>query len=134
MKGGICVKKFILLFILVLILSGCTNADGNDYNFSGNSENWEVIYTIEVSNDNEQVYRGEAHFIGEGEAPESIDYELVMNSSSSGGTNARLIDGVAKVATGSCGGGCESIEGDEEIEVEITWDGQTENLILTTDK
>lgn len=127
-------KKVITLLVVVFIMSGCTKANGDRYNFSGNSENWEVLYTIDVSNDNEQVYKGEAHFIGEGEAPEAIDYELEMNSSSSTGANTRLIDGVAKVGTSSCGGGCESIEGDEEIEVEINWNGQTENFLLKNDK
>ncbi|XKE96519.1 membrane lipoprotein lipid attachment site-containing protein (plasmid) [Metaplanococcus flavidus] len=128
-------KKIILLFIMSLVLSGCNSEDsGESYEFSGNSEHWEVIYTVEVSKDNDKVKKGTVEYIGEGEAPESIDYKLEMNTSGTSGTNARLIDGVANMGTSSCGGGCDPVQGDQEVEVEITWDGQTENLILTTDK
>ncbi len=41
-------KKFVLLVILLILLSGCVN--GDRYNFSGSSENWDVFYVVDVSN------------------------------------------------------------------------------------
>lgn len=131
MKGGIGVKKLILLFIMALILSGCV--DGDRYNFSGSGENWDVFYVVDVSNGTSQVEEGTVKYTGEGEAPDTINYKLEANLGSSGGTGVDITDGTGNIANGACSG-CAVIQGDEEIEVEITWDGQTENLILTTDK
>lgn len=124
-------KKLISLFIMTLILSGCV--DGDRYNFSGSSENWDVFYVVDVSNGTSQVEEGTVKYTGEGEAPDTINYKLEANSGGSEGTGLTIIDGTGNIANGSCEG-CAVVQEDEEIEVEITWDGQTENLILTTDK
>lgn len=117
---------------MALILSGCV--DGDRYNFSGSSENWDVIYTVDVSEGTSQEKSGTIKFVGEGEAPETIDYKIEANSGGSEGTGVTLTDGVVDDVASSICEGCAVIQEDEEIEVEITWDGQTENFILTTDK
>ncbi|ALS74995.1 hypothetical protein AUC31_07035 [Planococcus rifietoensis] len=123
-------KKISGLLVLLFILSGCV--DGDRYNFSGSSENWDVFYVVDVSDGTNQVEDGTVKFTGDGQAPETIEYKLEANSGGSEGTGITLSDNVASIANGSCGG-CAVIQEDEEIEVEITWNGQTENLLLTTD-
>lgn len=120
-------KKLILSVILLLILSGCVNSDR--YEFSGSSENWDVFYVVEVSGGDGQQENGTVKFTGDDEAPESIDYKLETTSGDSEGTGVSMTNGVGSIANGSCGG-CAVVQGDEEVEVEITWDGQTEKLVL----
>ena len=124
-------KKFILLVILLILLSGCVN--GDRYNFSGSSENWDVFYVVDVSNGTSQKRSGTIKYVGEDSAPETIDYKIEANAGGSEGTGVTLTDGVVDAASSICEG-CAVIQEDEKIEVEIKWDGQTENFILTTDK
>lgn len=124
-------KKTILLVMMAMVLSGCAN--GDRYNFSGSSDSWDVFYVVDISNGNEQGTTGTINYTGEEPAPETIDYKIEANSGGSEGTGTTLDDGTANTGSGVCQG-CSAIQEDEEIKVEIKWDGQTENLILTTDK
>ena len=124
-------KNITRLLVLVIILSGCYS--GDRYNFSGSSENWEVFYVVEVSGGTSQKKRGTIKYIGNGSAPETIDYKIEANAGGSEGTGVILNEGVTEAASSICEG-CAVIQEDEKIEVEIIWDGQTENLILSTDK
>lgn len=124
-------KKYVSLIILLFILSGCGN--GSDrYNFSGSSENWDVFYVVNVSNGDREEKKGTMKFTGEGEVPETIDYKIETNSGGTEATGITLNDEVADLGNSFCDG-CAVTQGDEEIEVEITWNGQTENLILTNE-
>ena len=124
-------KKICGLLVLLFVLSGCV--DGDRYHFSGSSENWDVFYVVDVSNGTNQVKDGTVKFTGDGQAPETIEYKFETTSGGSEGTGVTLSDNVASIANGSCEG-CAVIQEDEEIEVEILWDGKTENLLLTTEK
>ena len=123
-------RNFILLGIVLVILSACGNSDR--YNFSGSSENWDVFYIVEVSGGDRQQENGTVKFTGDGEAPEFIDYKLETASGGSEGTGIAVANGSGNIANGSCEG-CAVVQGDKEVEVEITWDGQTEKLLLTTE-
>lgn len=124
-------KKIILLLAMIIFLSGCAN--GGRYNFSGSSENWDIFYVVDVSNGTSQEKSGTIKYVGEGSAPKTIDYKIEANAGGSEGTGVTLTDGVVDAASSICEG-CAVIQEDEEIEVEINWDGQTENLVLTTNK
>lgn len=125
-------KKCISLIILLFILSGCGN-DSDRYNFSGSSENWDVFYVVNVSNGNAQEKTGTIKFTGEGEGPEIIDYKIETNSGGSEATGITLDDKVANLGNNMCEG-CSVVQGNEEIEVEVTWNGQTEKLTLLNKK
>ncbi|MDJ0333534.1 hypothetical protein [Planococcus sp. S3-L1] len=125
-------KKSISLIILLFILSGCGN--GSDrYNFSGSSDNWDVFYVVDVSNPTEQQQTGTINFRGEESGPETMDYSIKYSGGSSSGIDVPLVNGTANTGRGACQG-CAVIQKDEEIEVEITWNGQTEKLILINKK
>lgn len=124
-------KKIIFPAILLLMLSGC--GDSARYDFSGSSENWDVFYVVEVSGRDRQQENGTVKFTGEGEAPEFIDYKLETTSGDSEGTGIMLANGVGNIANSSCKG-CAVIQEDEGVEVEITWDGQTEKIVVTNKK
>ncbi|MGH2318018.1 hypothetical protein ACRC6Q_09625 [Planococcus sp. SE5232] len=120
-------KKLILPVSLLLILSGCVNSDR--YEFSGSSENWDVFYVVEILDRDRQQEKGTVKFTGDDDAPEVIEYRLQTTSGDSEGTGVMLTNGVGNIANGSCGG-CAVVQEDEKVEVEITWDGQTEKLVL----
>lgn len=125
-------KKSISLIILLFILSGCGN--GSDrYNFSGSSDNWDVFYVVNVSNGDREERNGTVKFTGEGEVPETIDYKIETNSSGTEAIGISLTDGVADFGNNFCDG-CAVVQEDEEIEVEVTWNGQTEKLTLLNKK
>nr|TXF85925.1 hypothetical protein FTX54_07565 [Alkalicoccus halolimnae] len=132
-------KKMIGLLAFAFILNGCGNGDGDvssgngedgaEYHFLGSSENWEVVYEVDISNGNEEESTGTIEYIGEGNAPETLEYYRIGSTE---GTGRALNDGVADTGRTGCEG-CAVTREDEEIEVEVTWNGQTENLTLTTE-
>lgn len=124
-------KKFIVILILLIVLSGCS--DGNRYNFTGSTGNWDVFYTVDVSGGDEQRTEGTLKYIGAEPAPKKLDYKMEYAAGTDGGTGTSLTDGVTSIGHGGCSG-CSIIQEDDEIALEITWDGQTEELILTTEK
>lgn len=155
MIGGIFMKKMIGIFVFAVILTGCGNEESTDssegsnnsvednssessdssaaYNFIGSSENWDVIYEVDILNDNAEESTGTIEYMGDEDPPETIDYEIDYSGGAGSETGRNLYDGVASMGTTSCAG-CAVTQEDEEIEVEINWEGRTENLILTTDE
>ena len=131
--GGIELRQILLLVTLVFLMSGC--ADGDSYSFSGSGDNWDVLYEVVVTNEVEQQTAGKIKYIGDNKAPETIDYKIEYNNKGQGssGEESPLKNGAVKFKDVTCGN-CEIIQKDDEIEVEIIWEGQTEKLILTTDK
>ncbi|MFD1030560.1 hypothetical protein [Metaplanococcus flavidus] len=146
-------KKIISLCMLAFILSGCTSENGNasselsseiiitegNYNFTGSSESWEVQYEVDIiekgENENQVEENGTAKFIGEGEPPKTVDYKLETESgaNSSEGSGIMMNDETLSFAQGSCGN-CVPIQEDEELELEIIWDGKSEIVILNSNE
>lgn len=126
-------RQILLLVTLVFLMSGCS--DGDSYSFSGSGENWDVVYEVVVTNETEQQTAGTIKYIGDDKAPETIDYIIEHNSLGQGSSDeeSSLKSGAVKFKNITCGN-CEIIQKDDEIEVEIMWEEQTEKLILTTDK
>jgi hypothetical protein len=121
-------KKLSLLVILLMVLSGCMN--GDRYDFSGSSENWEVSYVVKVSDGNKQSTTGTIKYIGEAPAPESIDYEIEAISGGTASTGVSIKDREASLGNDMCEG-CAVIQKDEKLKAEINWEGQTENFLLS---
>lgn len=120
-------KKISLLIILLLGLAGCSN--GGIYEFSGTTDNWEVFYMVDVTNEDEQEATGTLKYVGNGPMPETVNYKIGTTLTKMGQTGTPLTDGKAKIGSGC--EGCGTFQKDDELEMEIMWDGQTEKLILT---
>lgn len=121
-------KKGITGILLLLILSSC--GIGERYELKGSSDNWEVFYAVEVSSHNDATGTGTLEYTGAEPIPEKFDYMIHYKQSGSGTTNNELTD--RNVNFGNFR--CEScyFDEDDEIEVEINWDGKKENIFLKT--
>jgi hypothetical protein len=126
-------RQILLLVTLVFLMSGCV--DGDSYSFSGSGDNWDILYEVVVTNEVDQQTAGKIKYIGDNKASETIDYKIEYNNKGQGssGEEIPLKYGVVKFKDVTCGN-CEIIQKNDEIKVEIMWEGQTEKLILTTDK
>lgn len=120
-------KKMILLFLLAFILSGC--GIGERYELSGTSDNWEVFYVVEVSKQNKLMGSGNLEYTGDEPIPETFNYEIKFDTSTSKITGEQLTSRKMKIGNTKCD--LCYFDEDDEIELQIEWDGKTENMILT---
>ena len=126
-------RQILLLVTVVFFMSGCSDRDS--YSFSGSGENWDVVYKVVITSGTEQQTAGTIKYIGDDKAPETIDYIIEYNGLGQGSSDeeSTLKFGAVKFKNITCGN-CEIIQKDDDIEVEIMWEEQTEKIILTTDK
>ncbi|MCH4827974.1 hypothetical protein [Planococcus halocryophilus] len=121
-------KKIIGLSIFILItLSGC--GDGDRFVFSGESENWRVEYEAIIYDETSEETFGSIMYKGAEPSPKEINYIIKSESDEKSGKNISLEEGSTTISKGSCRG-CAITQEDEEMEVEITWNGKKENLTL----
>ncbi|MBT2581259.1 hypothetical protein [Planococcus sp. ISL-109] len=120
-------KKLNLLFIMLVVLSGCIGEEKHQY--SGNSESWSMTYEVVAAKSGSQQVEGAINYTGAGSAPEMINYSIgtILKSQSATGMPAK--DGVVTLDSGRCLD-CGIIQEHSPIQVEITWDGQTETFSL----
>jgi len=119
-------KKLASLLIGLLILSGCS--EGDRYNFKGSSDNWNVFYTVDVTSQDSKEATGKIVYTGKEPPPETIIYSIESTSGASSG-NVSVDEGEVLVGKSACDG-CAVIQQDEELDVEIKWDGQVEEFVL----
>lgn len=122
-------KKLGSLLAVLLIISGCSEADR--YNFKGSSDNWDVFYTVDATSQDSKEATGKIVYTGEAPPPKTIIYAI---ESTAGGTSANVSvdDGEVVVGRSACEG-CAVIQQGEELDVEIKWDGHVEEIELTTE-
>ena len=121
-------KKVIAVILLTLFLSACNQ--GDRYNFSGSSENWEVFYVVDVARGTSQEKSGKIKYIGEGNPPETVDYQIEATTGGSYGEGVAVIDGVVEAGRSTCDG-CAVVQREDKLAVDITWNGKTEKIQLT---
>lgn len=120
------------MLMMLLLLTACGD-ETNRYNFKGSSDNWDMNYVVDVTSSDSQNKSGTVIFTGEGQVPETVDYNITTKLGMSAGTGVMLESGKAgSIGKVSCEG-CTIIQEDEEIQVEISWNGQTEEFVLTKD-
>ncbi|ANU17940.1 hypothetical protein BBI11_13245 [Planococcus maritimus] len=122
-------KKTGLFLGILIMLSGCSEADR--YNFDGSSDNWDVFYTVDVTSEDSKEATGKIVYTGKDPAPETIIYSIGSTAGASSG-NVSVDDDEVLVDRSACEG-CTDIQQDEELEVEIKWDGHVEEFALTTE-
>lgn len=119
------IKRIILLILIVVTLIGCA---GETYSFDGESENWEMELTVYTTGNNENASIS-INYIGDGDPPEEIDYKINKRNTEYAGhvlypeKGIEWEDIICKE--------CYPIKKEEKVEVEISWDGNTENFTLS---
>lgn len=117
----------ISLVLLALIMTACSSQDV--LIFQDQSENWSVEYKARIIAEDEQAETLRLAYRGEGEPPDTIDYEYETLTGSGDAHNATLENGVMERAEDACSG-CATTSKDEEITVTVEWDGQKETFSL----
>ncbi|MGP4108612.1 phosphoadenosine phosphosulfate sulfotransferase [Virgibacillus sp. L01] len=92
--------------------------------FQGESKHWEVEFEAAIRSESSESTGYTIRYIGDGEPPEEISYQV---GSSSG--NETLQNEVLK-SSGSYCSGCSITVEDQEIDAKIEWDEETENITL----
>ncbi|RAZ81380.1 hypothetical protein [Planococcus halotolerans] len=96
--------------------------------FTGSGENWEIEYVVLYQEGEREKDVATLTYIGEGNPPETIDYEV----GSSSGTNNSLNEDNSLVIT-SQGAGLKLHES-QENEAVIRWEGKSESFLLTREE
>lgn len=119
-------KARALICFVLLLLTACTNQ--KTFHFHGESENWDVRYVVDIVGENSESSSIVIRYFGEASVPEKIYYYIDHGSGASSG-NVSLDEGVLRTSGGSCSG-CAVTKENEEIDVIIEWNGETENFTL----
>ncbi|MGM0897014.1 MAG: hypothetical protein ACQEV0_03890 [Bacillota bacterium] len=122
-------KKLLSFLVVLTILSGC--AEGDRYDFRGSGDNWNVFYTVDATSQDSKEATGKIVYTGEEPPPETIIYSIESTAGASSG-NVSVDEGEVLVGKSACEG-CAVIQQDEELNVEIKWDGQVEEFELTNE-
>lgn len=124
--------RFLLLVIaLLLTLSACQGQE--TINFKGKSDNWEVVYQVDIQSEDSESTSLEIKYIGEGKSPKEMDYTLDSVSGGGDGNNIPLNDGVYKSSPNNCSG-CAVTGEDDNIKVTIEWQGKSEKITLSNQR
>ncbi|WLR47380.1 hypothetical protein LC065_17980 [Halobacillus litoralis] len=121
-------KTGVILFLsFAFLLTGCLGK--KTLHFQEETENWEVEYIADIQSEDSESTGVHITYIGEGEAPEHIDYTLDSPTGGGGGDYVLLTDGMVQQMGNFCSG-CAVTRKDHEIQVTIEWGEKEETLDL----
>ncbi|WP_277674498.1 hypothetical protein [Piscibacillus halophilus] len=118
----------IILLLSILLLPSCI-ADTDQLTFQNETDHWQVEYHVDIKGEDSESTRLFLKYVGEGEAPENINYRIDSVTGSNGGNNTLLKNGLLDISLGSCSG-CSITREDEEIEITIEWNNDSETFML----
>ncbi|GEN52710.1 hypothetical protein [Halobacillus faecis] len=118
---------FIFFFMTAVVLTGCLGQ--KTLYFQEESENWEVEYIADVKSEDSESTSLHITYVGEGEAPENINYTLDSPAGGREGDYVLLNDGMVQQMGNFCSG-CAVTRKDHEIQVTIEWGEKEETLDL----
>lgn len=125
-------KRFMVLTFLLLLLSGCGNDESKE--FSGESDNWKFTYYSNELGTEDSHNIAKIEYIGTGLKPKEVmfDFGQGEDGESFGAISQLQEDGTYKETDyGTCKT-CTILNENQEVSGVIEWDGQKENLILTS--
>ncbi|ULT59484.1 hypothetical protein L1999_13575 [Neobacillus drentensis] len=121
------IKKALMLFLFfTFLLTACS--DSKLMNFVGESKNWQVKYTVNVFAEKSESSKVTIRYIGEKPVPKKIKYTVETATGNTGGETP-LKNGVLVTGEDSCSG-CSVTQKNEKITATITWNDESETIIL----
>ncbi|WP_043932774.1 hypothetical protein [Bacillus sp. EB01] len=96
--------------------------------FAGESENWQVIYEVNILDQDSESTNLIVKYIGAKPIPQKIKYVVEGLSGKSAGEDS-LNNGVLKIGGHSCNG-CAVTQENEEKKATITWNDKSDIIIL----
>ncbi|REJ10982.1 hypothetical protein [Halobacillus trueperi] len=119
--------KVILFLLTALVLTGCFGQ--KTLHFQEESEEWEVEYIADVKSEDSESTSLHITYVGEGEAPEHINYNLDSPTGGREGDYVLLNDGMVQQMGNFCSG-CAVTKENHEIQVTIEWGEREETFDL----
>lgn len=125
-------KKVVLLLLISLILSACSETE--IFDFKGKSDNWKVIYTVEILDEQIEQTKVNIEYNGMESIPDEVSYIIETDSGSMEGNTSLNDSGVVEIGgRGRWCNECTFINKSENIKATISWKGNTEELKLKND-
>jgi hypothetical protein len=115
-----------LFLISSVLLTACS--ESKLMNFTGKSENWQLNYQVNVLDEDSESTNLTIKYIGKKPTPREIHYVVEGVFGKSEG-NVTLNNEELKIGGDSCSG-CAVTQEKEKIKANITWNHQSETLIL----
>lgn len=144
-RGGVRLKKLLMVIFIVLLLTACTKTINNDFTFVGESEHWEAEYSYtgtEVwrEDDGRTMYSNEDSYeftlkykgsLEELSSMKTLEYSFKTNGK--GGSRSQEYTEPNKevifISKGSSKGGAK-VSQDQVIQVNVKWDDSKESFEL----
>ncbi|WP_077706736.1 hypothetical protein [Virgibacillus dokdonensis] len=127
-------KKVLLLLLIFVILGACSKTEIVD--FEGKSDNWKVIYTVEILDEQREHTKAKIEYIGEKPIPSGeISYVIKTDSGKMAGNTPLDDKGVIELGGNkqSCSECTFIVDESEIIKVTICWKENSEELKLNND-
>ncbi|CRK84632.1 hypothetical protein [Neobacillus massiliamazoniensis] len=119
-------RALMLLLISSILLTACS--DSKVINFEGKSDNWQVIYSVNLLDKNSESSKVTIKYIGVKPIPKKIKYSVETATGNTSG-ETHLKNGVLVTGESSCSG-CSVTQENEKITATITWKDESETIIL----
>ncbi|RIU90215.1 hypothetical protein [Oceanobacillus picturae] len=118
-------KKVVLLLLISLILSACSETE--IFDFKGKSDNWKVIYTVEILDEQIEQTKVNIEYNGMESIPDEVSYIIETDSGSMEGNTSLNDKGLIEIGGRErrCNE-CTFINESEYIKATISWKGNTE--------
>lgn len=132
--GGNCILKVLLVLIISVFLSACSETDVFD--FEGKSDNWKVIYTVEILDEQREHTKAKIEYIGEKPIPDDeVSYIIESDSGKMSGEASLDDKGVIEIGghKNSCSKCTFLVDESEIIKATISWKENFEELKLNSD-
>ncbi|WP_054637457.1 hypothetical protein [Thalassobacillus sp. C254] len=121
------VTFFIVSFITInSLIIGCS--DQRSVEFVGKGNNWDVKYTAHIQGENQEDIDYIIRYIGSNSPPDTINYKI----DSLEVTGAALNENAYVEHTNNSCSGCTITNENDELEVTIKWEEESESFYLTS--
>ncbi|MFD2628011.1 hypothetical protein [Oceanobacillus kapialis] len=122
-------KKVLLVLFISVILSACSETEIID--FEGESDNWRVIYTVEILDEQIEQTKVKIEYSGEESIPDEVSYIIEFDSGKMEGNTSLNDKGLVKIGgRGRLCSECIFMNESENIKATISWKENTEKLKL----
>lgn len=126
-------KKVLLLLLISVILGACSKTKIVD--FEGKSDNWKVIYTVEILDEQREHTKAKIEYIGENPVPDDeVSYIIETDGGKMAGNTSLDDNGMVEIGGSkrSCSDCKIILDESKNIKATISWKENLEELLLSS--